>query len=341
MSRSDPRLGRAFRHRLALARAALGFERLWPALWPALAVVAGFLVVSLLGLWPRLPGWLHAVGLAGFSAGLVWTLLHARGAMRWPDPSSGLGRLESVNRLEHQPLRSLGDHLSGGERDSGTVLLWRRHQERLERMLHGLKVGLPRSDLPKRDPWALRAAMVLLLVVALAEAGSMAPQRLVQAFELKRPDRVSAAPVELTLWVTPPTYTGRPPVRLEAERVVTGQQLAMRPPLSLPAGSEALAQLHHLSDAAEQFSLTLEEDGPNFATVGEDSAEASLMIEQSGSLRVGSATEELGSWPTRGGPRPGAHDRLRRGAAARPRRARCARASPPRTTMAWSASRCC
>jgi hypothetical protein len=225
---------------LALARAFLGFERLWPALWPALAVLACFLIVSLLGLWSWLPGWLHAIGLAAFAGGLVWALVHARSAMRWPDRASGLGRLEAVNRLPHQPLRSLGDQLSGGERDSTTVLLWRRHQERLQRMLHGLKVGLPRSDLPRRDPWALRAALLLLLVVALVEAGSMVPQRLVQAFELGRPDRVSAAPVELTLWVTPPTYTGRPPIRLEAERVATGQPLTIRPPLSLPAGSEAL-----------------------------------------------------------------------------------------------------
>jgi uncharacterized protein (TIGR02302 family) len=296
MSRSDPRRGRAFRHRLALARAALGFERLWPALWPALAVLSGFLIVSLLGLWSWLPGWLHAAGLVAFAAGLVWALARARSAMRWPDQTSGLGRLEAVNHLPHQPLRSLDDRLSGGERDPATVLLWRRHQERLQRMLHGLKIGLPRSDLPRRDPWALRAALLLLLLVALVEAGSMAPQRLVQAFELDRPDRVAAAPVELTLWVTPPTYTGRPPVRLEGARIATGQPLTIQPPLSLPAGSEALAQLHHLADAAEQFSLTLDDLGPTFVTVGEDSAEASLVIEQSGSLRVGSATEELGAW---------------------------------------------
>ena len=164
----------------------------------------------------------------------------------------------------------------------------------------------------------MRAALLLLLVVALVEAGSMAPQRLVQAFELDRPGRVAAAPVELTLWVTPPTYTGRPPVRLEAERVATGQPLTIRAPLGLPAGSEALAQLHHLADAAEQFSLTLDDKGPAFATVGEDSAEASLVIEQSGSLRVGVRDRGAGHLGARGDPRPGAHDRVRRDAAGDP-----------------------
>ena len=61
-------------------------------------------------------------------------------------------------------------------RDPATRSLWRRHQERLARALHELRVGPPRSDLPRRDPWALRAALLLLLLVALVEAGGMAPQ---------------------------------------------------------------------------------------------------------------------------------------------------------------------
>ena len=175
MRRSDPRRGRVFRQRVALARAALGFERLWLALWPVVAVLSGFLIVSLLGLWSWLPGWLHAIGLALFAAAFVAAMVRAAGAMRWPDQASGLGRLEAVNQLPHQPLRSLGDQLSGGQRDPATNLLWRRHQERLQRVLKGLKVGFPRSGLPRRDPWALRAALLLLLVVALVEAGGMAP----------------------------------------------------------------------------------------------------------------------------------------------------------------------
>ena len=295
MSRSDPRRGRTFRQRLALARAALGFERLWPALWPFLGVLGAFLIISLLGLWSLLPAWLHAIGLVGFALAFYWSLKGMAGALRWPDQDSGLGRLEAVNQLAHQPLRSLGDRLSGGERDATTRVLWHRHQERLTRMLRGLRVGWPRSDLPRRDPWALRAAVLLVLIVAVVEAGPMAPQRLVQAFELDRPGGPISAPVELTLWVTPPTYTGRPPVRLEVERMGPSQTLAV-PALGLPAGSEALAQLHHLADAAEQFNLTLGGEGPAFVTVGEDSAEASLVIEQSGTLTVSSPEEELGSW---------------------------------------------
>ena len=116
-----------------------------------------------------LRGWLlssNFPSIVHFAAAFVWTLLRARGALRWPRREAGLSRLEQVNRLAHQPLRSLGDRLSGGAGDAGTLSLWRRHQERLLSTLKGLRVGTPRSDLPRRDPWALRAGLLLLLVVA-------------------------------------------------------------------------------------------------------------------------------------------------------------------------------
>ncbi|MDH3770844.1 MAG: DUF4175 domain-containing protein, partial [Nitrospirota bacterium] len=298
MNRFDPRQSWAFRRRLGLARAAGAFEAFWPAIWPCAAVVGLFLIISLFGLWAWLPMWLHALGLVGFAGALLWTLARARTALRWPDRDAGLGRLEQVNELPHQPLRSIGDRLSGGGEDALTATLWRRHQKRLTQMLSGLRVGLPQSDLPRRDPWALRAAILLLLLVALVEAGNMAPHRLVQAFELHRSDQLAIAPTEVTLWVTPPTYTGRPPIRLEVEAPSVDETVVAPEPsvVALPAGSEALAQLHHLAAAAEAYTLGLDEHQEPFAAVGENSAEASLLIERSGQLRVGSATEDFGSW---------------------------------------------
>ena len=59
MTSGDPRHTRNFRLRLLLARLVVTFERLWPAMWPALAVIGVFAAVSLFGLWlrgERLPG---------------------------------------------------------------------------------------------------------------------------------------------------------------------------------------------------------------------------------------------------------------------------------------------
>ena len=294
---ADPRGSWTFRRRVALAQLAGGFEAAWSAAWPSLMVIGAFLVVSLLGLWAMLPAWLHGLGLLAFLAGLLWTAWRARHAWRWPDHTAGLRRLEQVNRLPHQPLRSLGDRLSGGGDDSATRLLWRGHLERLRQAVRNLKVGSPRSDLPRRDPWALRAALVLLLLVGFVQAGGMAPERLVQAFEIGRGDRIAAIPLETTVWVTPPTYTGRPPLRLQAAPPPTAEATVQEPQqVEVPAGSEVLAQLHHFRAAAERFALAFDEERRAFTAIGEDSAEATLTIERSGQLTITGPGETLNTW---------------------------------------------
>ena len=152
-------------------RRALAADGFRPGL---LAAVAALL---LLGLWAVLPAWLHGLGLLAFLAALGGTAWRSRQAWRWPSHNAGLRRLERVNQLPHQPLRSLGDRLSGGSSDPATQVLWRRHVERLRQAVRGLRVGSPRSDLPGRDPWALRVAIALLLVVAATVAFYVFPEQ--------------------------------------------------------------------------------------------------------------------------------------------------------------------
>ncbi len=62
--------------RLRLARAALWWERVWPAFWPALCVVGVFAVAALFDVLPLLPGRVHAGVLAlfafAFAAASLW-----------------------------------------------------------------------------------------------------------------------------------------------------------------------------------------------------------------------------------------------------------------------------
>ena len=125
----------------------------------------------------------------------------------------------------------------------------------------------------------------------------MAPERLGQAFELDRGDRTARLPVETIVWVTPPTYTGRPPLRLETVAPASGQTTAPAPAkVSVPAGSEVLAQLHHFRGAVDRFSLALDDAQHEFKAIGEDSAEASFTIERSGQLSITGSGEVLNTW---------------------------------------------
>ena len=160
-------------------------------------------------------------------------------------------------------------------------------------------------------------------VVALVEAGGMAPQRLLQAFELRRADPQAVTPIELTLWVTPPLYTGLPPVRLEAQRPAGGRAGGgARAAAGGRAGRQRGARPAAPSRPSrrEQFALGLDQQAEPFVEIAEGSAEASLVIERSGELRIGSEDEELGAWQIEAIPDQVADHRVRRAAERDPSR---------------------
>ena len=112
--------------RLRLARAALLWERVWPACWPALCVLGVFAVVALFDLLPGLPGLAHAAILAlfalAFAAAAAWGVRAARRG-GWPDASAARRRIEQASGLPHRPLQALADRPSAplDERGSGAV----------------------------------------------------------------------------------------------------------------------------------------------------------------------------------------------------------------------------
>src|SRR3546814_10883066 len=65
LPRHEPRQAQArFALLLALARGAVAWEIISPALWPLLGVLGAFLAVALFDVLPALSGWLHSAVLA-------------------------------------------------------------------------------------------------------------------------------------------------------------------------------------------------------------------------------------------------------------------------------------
>lgn len=305
----DPRGGaRGFERRVTAARAFVSLERWWLALWPAAAVVASFAAASLLGLWLGLPLALRVPLLLLFAAALGLALWRARGELVPAGRDAGLARLERDSGASHQPLRTLDDTLPEDLGDPLTRRLWGLHRERLLAGLARVRLDPPRSLLPARDPWALRAALLLVLVVALVHARGEIGPRLASAFTLPRAAAVAAVPPRLDLWVTPPAYTRRPPLGAEQTRGQAG--------LSVPAGSAALVQLHHQRPAGGNAGPPAApraaygggggtdgeagEDGTTttaFTDLGGGSAEVRVELTRDGRLAVldGEGTE-VGGW---------------------------------------------
>ena len=157
MTSSDPRHTRSFRLRLLLARLVVSFERLWPALWPTLAVLGVFVALSLFGLWLNLPLALHVPLLAG----LRWRCSASRSGA----PAATLARRRRATPALLGSSRTAAPSTSRCGRSTtrcratspipSTQRLWALHRQRLIASLERLRLNPPRSDLPRRDPWAL------------------------------------------------------------------------------------------------------------------------------------------------------------------------------------------
>jgi len=224
--------GRVQTTRLLLARAlkrargSLLWERLWPVL-ATLATVAGlFLALSWAGLWIALPPLARAAGLILFG---ILTLAAAVPLLmlRVPSEVDGLRRLDRTSGQAHRPATAIGDEIAANGHDPVAQALWRAHVERALLSASKLKAGWPSPRLSLRDPMALRALTLILVVASFFAAGDERVKRIAAAFDWT--GVVAPANFRIDAWVTPPVYTGRPPVMLPGLRPGEKAQNATAP----------------------------------------------------------------------------------------------------------------
>ncbi len=299
MTARDPidRLAAEARRRFWLARAALLWERLWPALWPGTMVLAAFVAASLLDLWSHVPGPVHVALLALTLLVAGALILRGLARLRLPTPGEALRRIERASRLDHRPLTTIADRpakpdaAADGPAARAQTALWRAHLARTARRVRSLRVGMAAPGLARRDPWGLRAAMLLVLVIAASAAGAEAPARLARGFA---PDlaNLGGGPAELTLWITPPAYTGVAPVfATTASATDVAVPLAA---VAVPAGSAVLARVRGGRGTPE---LVVDGDRVPFERVDETGYELRATLTAGRRLAVEQGGRELGAWP--------------------------------------------
>ena len=218
---------------LQRARGSLLWERLWPAL-ATLATVAGlFLALSWAGLWIVLPPMGRAIGLIAFllltAAAAVPLLM-----LRLPSAYDGLRRLDRSSGETHRPATAIADEIAANQNDPVTQALWRAHVERALLSARKLKAGWPSPRLSLRDPMALRALTLILVVASFFAASGERVKRVTAAFDWQ--GVVAPANFRVDAWVTPPVYTSRPPVMLPGLR--PGETAQATAPVAVPAGSQ-------------------------------------------------------------------------------------------------------
>ncbi|RWP12114.1 TIGR02302 family protein [Mesorhizobium sp.] len=218
--------------RLALSRLAtrvsMMVERGWPLLLPLVIVASLFLSISWLGLFSRLPD-MARVGLVAAFAIAALAALYPLRFFRLPGAAEIDRRIEAANQLLHSPVLVQADRPSGRE-SSFSQALWREHQKRMAGKLDNLGADLPRTRVPERDPWGLRAVAALLLVTAFAFSFGPTGGRISDGFNAHGARDI--VPPRIDAWVTPPAYTGKPPIFLTAD---ANQAI---PTFTVPEGSD-------------------------------------------------------------------------------------------------------
>jgi uncharacterized protein (TIGR02302 family) len=273
------RLRRALRRWRGVARAVLLFERVWPALWPSLGLLGLFVCAALLNLPQLLPGWLHlllliAIGLAAIGLA-AWRLR----SLHLPRAAAADRRLERDSGLRHRPLTVLTDRAA----TAGDPGLWQAHLARAAAEIGRLRVGLPHPGLAARDPRALRAGLVVLLVACLVIAGADAPSRIARALTPGFAPGASAASTQLQAWITPPGYTGQAPLFLRADT----------PAIAVPAGSHLTV---NVTGAVAAPSMTLVGRAVPFKPLDDASFQAERELSDGGRLVVSGGNTRLGAW---------------------------------------------
>ena len=237
-------LPRAARRAITLSHAALWWEALARAFWPAASLAGAGLAALALGagqaplIGPALGPLLVAGVLLLFWLG--WRRLVP------PAPGAALARVDA--HLPGRPLAALTDHMAIGTTDPGSRALWAAHLARARAVAHQARASTPCSDLAPRDPLALRLMAVTALAMAMifGDIAGLGQGWGALASLPGPPTSRSTAPANSWEgWAEPPPHTRRPTIYLNA--------LPAGEVLTLPQGSRVTLRLYGQAEASQSI----------------------------------------------------------------------------------------
>ena len=193
------------------ARITIFWERLWPGLATLTTALGLFLSLSWLGLWLWLPPLGRTIVLIAFAVVTVTAIVPLT-FLRIPARHDGLRRLDRGSGVRHRPATAIADELAVTSKDPYSLALWNAHVARALAAARTLKAGAPSPRIAWRDPYALRALVLIACIATFVAAGGEHWKRVAAAFDWQGVGL--PANFRVDAWVTPPAYTGKPPIIL-------------------------------------------------------------------------------------------------------------------------------
>ena len=269
----------------------LFLERLLPALLPAALVAGTCLAIALFGLPRLLPAWPQLILLILCGLGFLAALWYGFRGFRLPDSGDAVRRVESDSGFTHRPITHLTDAQASNLIDADSVSLWKSYRRRLIASIGVPFLGFPRGTVAAKDPWGLRAVVLLVLVISVFVAGDSWQKRLVQAVHPNFSAFAQSETSKVEAWLTPPAYTRMAPISLSsAVQLESGEAT----PLTVPAGSKILAQAEGIGAKA---SLLANGTNKDFEMLDAITQRIEGKIQSGDEIAIEADGDTLARWP--------------------------------------------
>jgi uncharacterized protein (TIGR02302 family) len=266
-------------------------ERLLPALLPATLVAGTCLAIALFGLPRLLPPWPQLILLILCGLGFLAALWVGFRGFKLPDTGEAVRRVETDSGFTHRPITHLTDAQASNLIDADSISLWKSYRRRLIASVGVPFLGLPRATVAAKDPWGLRAIVLLAVVISIFVAGDSWQKRLIQATHPNFSSFAQSETSKVEAWLTPPEYTRMAPISLSSTVQIESGEAT---PLTVPAGSKILAQAEGIGAKA---SLLANGEGKDFEMLDAITQRIEGKIQSGDEIAIEADGDTLARWP--------------------------------------------
>jgi len=276
------------RPQLILAKVIVALEGFVRVFARPLMLLGLFMAAAWLGLFAALYPWAHLVALVLFAVAFFEALGKARRHYRRASLAVAKRRVEMASGLSHRPLDAVADRpaLVNDEQQR----LWQMHVERNKDQLKNLRWPRWKLSFADRDPYALRYALLILLGVGVMASWGVWGGRLLSAINPSLSASLNLFRPALDAWITPPEYTGLPPIMIATPAGIQENKNI----LAVPEGSAITAHLAEKDGAAPHLLV----NGQNTEFTADDHQDFGVTATIAGgeTIAIRHGWQELGRW---------------------------------------------